>query len=52
MILFVWQALSWFGFAAVSLWTIADFAARLAGVLLLARLAWRAKDDEDGSQTV
>ena len=51
----MWQfaiaAWSWLGFAVVSVWAVADFLVRLAGVWLLARLAWRSKDD-DGTQTV
>lgn len=48
---FACAALDWLGFAVVSIWTVADHAARLVGVGLLARLMWRAKDD-DGSQAV
>jgi hypothetical protein len=40
----------WLGFAVVSLWTIADHAARLLAVGVIARAMWRARDD-DGTMT-
>lgn len=52
----MWQfacwLLDWLGFAIVSVWTLLDFAARLIAGGIIARLAWRAKDDDDGTAAV
>ena len=50
MLPFIWWVIEWLGVAVVSLWALLDFAVRLVAVGILAKLAWRAKDD-DGSLT-
>ena len=47
---FACWCLEWAGFALVSVYVVADHAVRLVCIGLLARLAWRAKDD-DGTTT-
>lgn len=46
---FACWAVEYLGFVLVSVWCLLDHAARLVAVGVLARLAWRAKDDDSGS---
>jgi hydrogenase/urease accessory protein HupE len=48
---FLYWLVEWAGFALVSLWVVLDHLARLVAVGIVARLAWRSKDD-DGAQAV
>jgi hypothetical protein len=49
---FLYAGIDWAGFAVVSLWAVLDHAARLVAVGVAAKLMWKAKDDEDGTQAV